>query len=132
MAKIKPLRSSDVFPSLSDKELALFSRIISEEECQEGTVLLAKNMKSESFYLIHEGEVEISLENGDPNECLTLSGGDTFGEWALLGPKHLSTISARVTEPAKILLIKVSDFEKFMEDEPAVALKVQRDLLKKV
>ena len=132
MAKIKPLRNSDVFSSLSDREIALLSRIVTVEECQSGTVLLAKNMKSEAFYLICEGQVEISDEDGDSAECLTLSDGDTFGEWSLLGPKHLSTVSARVNKLARILVIKVLDFEKFSEEEPAVALKVQRGLLIKV
>jgi hypothetical protein len=41
-------------------------------------------------------------------------------------------VSARVVEPTKMLVVKLSDFEKFMEEEPAIALKVQRELLKLV
>ncbi len=132
MAKIKPLKSSPVFSNLSDKELALFSRIVSEEECSPDTVLLAENMKSESFYLIDEGEVQISIDGRNSEDVLTLVDGESFGEWALLGPKHLSVVSARVVEPTKMLVVKLSDFEKFMEEEPAIALKVQRELLKLV
>lgn len=132
MAKIKPLKSSPVFSNLSDRELALFSRIVSEEECSPDTVLLAENMRSESFYLIDEGEVLISIAGKDNEEGLTLVDGESFGEWSLLGPKHLSVVSARVVEPTKLLVVKLADFEKFMEEEPAIALKVQRELLKLV
>ncbi len=132
MGKIKPLKSSPVFSNLSDKELALFSRIVSVEECSTDTVLLAENMKSESFYLIDEGEVLISIAGRNSEEGLTLVDGESFAEWALLGPRHLSVVSARVVEQTKLLVVKLSDFEKFMEEEPVIALKVQRELLKLV
>ncbi len=132
MTKIKPLKNSPVFSNLSDKDLAIFSRIVSVEECTPDTVLLAENMKSESFYLIDEGEVLISIAGGNSEEGLTLVDGESFAEWALLGPRHLSAVSARVMEPTKLLVVKLSDFEKFMEEEPAIALKIQRQLLKLV
>ncbi len=132
MTKIKPLKNSPVFSNLSDKDLAIFSRIVSVEECTPDTVLLAENMKSESFYLIDEGEVLISIAGGNSEEGLTLVDGESFAEWALLGPRHLSVVSARVMEPTKLLVVKLSDFEKFMEEEPAIALKIQRQLLKLV
>lgn len=130
MAKIKPLQKSRIFSSLSDRELALFSRIISEEEFARDTVLVARNMKSEKFFLVEKGRVSVEPVNPERHGTTVLTDGDTFGEWSILAPEHLTSVSMRVTETAKILVLKCEDFEKFAEDEPEIAFKVQKDLIR--
>ena len=123
MAKIKPLRQSPIFSSLTDRELALFSRIVGEEDYIEGTVLVAENMKSDKFYLIEKGQVTVITGDGGVEE-LVLGEGDTFGEWSLLAPPHLTSVAARVTQEAQVLVLEREDFDKFAQDEPGIALKV--------
>ena len=65
MAKIKPLQQSSIFATLSDRELALFSRIVSEEDYIRGTVLVAENMKSDRFFMIEKGEVAVRIGEQD-------------------------------------------------------------------
>jgi CRP-like cAMP-binding protein len=124
MAKIKPLKQSAIFSSLSDRELAIFSRIVSEEDYIQDTVLLAENMKSEKFYLIEKGQVTVMTGGFDNGQGLNLGEGDTFGEWSLLAPPHLTSVAAKVTKEAHVLILTREDFEKFAQDEPAIALKV--------
>jgi len=131
MAKIKPLKKSGIFSSLSDRELALFSRILTEDECSPDTVLVAENMKSERFFFIEKGRVSLQLKNSDSHEECGLSDGDTFGEWAILAPEHLTSVSVRVAETSKILVLKSEDFERFAGEEPAIAFKIQKDLIKR-
>ncbi len=132
MAKIIPLQKSGTFKSLTDHELALFSRIVSEEKHEAGDVLVDEKMMSDRFFFIEKGKAVITAPNLKGGGELILGGWETFGEWSLLGPEHLSPVSAVVTEPSNILVIRRDDFEQFSRDQPATALKVQQDLLKKV
>ncbi|MDF1526004.1 MAG: cyclic nucleotide-binding domain-containing protein [bacterium] len=124
MAKIKPLKQSAIFSSLSDRELALFSRIVSEEDYIQGTVLVAENMKSDKFYLIERGQVAVMTGGVDNGQELILGEGDTFGEWSLLAPPHLTCVAAKVIKEAQVLVIIREDFDRFAKEEPAIALKV--------
>jgi CRP-like cAMP-binding protein len=130
MAKIKPLKNSGIFSSLSDRELALFSRVISEDKCSPDTVLVAEDMKSDKFFFIEKGRILIQSRNQSGHEECGLTDGDTFGEWAILAPEHLASVSVRVTDQTKLLVLKTEDFENFAEEEPRIALKVQKDLIK--
>jgi len=129
MAKIKPLKQSRIFSSLSDRELALFSRIVSEEDFIQGTVLVAENMKSDHFFLVEKGRIAVKTGFQSGSEEMILGGGETFGEWALIAPPHLTAVSARVLEEARVLVLARDDFDRFAEEEPAIALKITRGLV---
>jgi CRP-like cAMP-binding protein len=124
LAKIKPLKQSAIFSSLNDRELAVFSRIVTEEDYIQGTVLVAENMKSDKFYLIEKGQVAVMTGGVDDGQELILGEGDTFGEWSLLAPPHLTSVAAKVTKEAQVLVLTREDFEKFAQEEPAIAFKV--------
>jgi CRP-like cAMP-binding protein len=124
LAKIKPLKQSTIFSSLSDRELALFSRVVSEEDYIQGTVLVAENMKSDKFYLIEKGQVAVMTGGVDNGQELVLGEGDSFGEWSLLAPPHLTSVAAKVTKAAQVLVLTREDFARFGKEEPAIALKI--------
>jgi CRP-like cAMP-binding protein len=124
LAKIKPLKQSAIFSSLSDRELAMFSRVVSEEDYIQGTVLVAENMKSDKFYLIEKGQVSVTIGGVDGGQELILGEGDSFGEWSLLAPPHLTSIAAKITKTAQVLVLEKDDFDRFGEEEPAIALKI--------
>jgi CRP-like cAMP-binding protein len=129
MAKIKPLQQNKIFSSLSDRELALFSRIVSEEDYIQDTVLVAENMRSDKFYLIEKGKISVNTGAISAGRELVLCEGDTFGEWSLLAPPHLTSVSAKVTESAQVLVLEKDDFDKFAEAEPAIALKILKGVV---
>jgi CRP/FNR family cyclic AMP-dependent transcriptional regulator len=130
MAKIKPLQKSPIFSSLSDHELALFSRIVNEEDYTNGTVLVAENMKSDRFFLIERGKIALRTGGPGEGEDLILEQGDTLGEWAIIAPPHLTSVSARVVEEAQVLVLERGDFDRFAEEEPLIALKIVGGIVK--
>lgn len=130
MAKIKPLQQSKIFSPLSDRELALFSRIVTEEDYVSGTVLVAENMKSDRFFLIEKGRITLKTGGQDDGEELVLGQGDTIGEWAIIAPPHLTWVSARVVDAAQVLVLTRDDFDRFAEAEPEIALKIIRGFIK--
>jgi CRP-like cAMP-binding protein len=129
LAKIKPLKQSAIFSSLSDLELAMFSRVVSEEDYIQGTVLVAENMKSDKFYLIEKGQVSVTIGGVDGGQELILGEGDSFGEWSLLAPLHLTSIAAKITKTAQVLVLEKDDFDRFGEEEPAIALKIVQGMV---
>ena len=52
-----------------------------------------------------------------------------MGEWALIGPSHLTAVSARVLEGARVLVVERDDFLRFSEEEPPIGLKITRGLI---
>ncbi|GBE15409.1 cyclic nucleotide-binding domain protein [bacterium BMS3Abin14] len=132
MAKIMPLRKSGMFQSLTDQELAQFARIVSEKKFERGAVLLESKAVSDRFCFIEKGSAVLTAPELESGGELVLGQWETFGEWALLGPEHLSPVRAVATDPSNILTVRRNDFEQFSKDHPATALKVQRDLLKVV
>ncbi len=102
----------------------MFSRVVSEEDYIQGTVLVAENMKSDKFYLIEKGQVSVTIGGVDGGQELILGEGDSFGEWSLLAPPHLTSIAAKITKTAQVLVLEKDDFDRFGEEEPAIALKI--------
>ena len=129
MAKIKPLKQCRIFSNLTDRELALFSRIVSEDDYIPGTVLVAENMKSDKFYLIEKGKVAVVTGGSPGGPELILTEGDSFGEWSLLAPPHLTSVAVKITEEAHVLVLERDDFDAFSQEEPAIALKILRGLV---
>ena len=125
MAKVKPLKENEIFKSLNDREIALLATFIEERSYQAGTPLFYENMKSEAMYIIVSGRIKLSkmLSEGEERTLTVLGAGDYFGENALLeeGPR---TVSAIVLQDANLLVLKRSSFQKLIEKEPKLAMKV--------
>jgi CRP-like cAMP-binding protein len=87
-------------------------------------------MKSDRFYLIEKGRITLSEGEQEGGEDLELAQGETIGEWAILAPQHLTTISARVIEEAQVLVLTRDDFNRFSEEEPYIALKIIKGFIR--
>jgi CRP-like cAMP-binding protein len=82
-------------------------------------IIFAQGDLGDSVYVIEEGECEVLCERKGEQELLaTLSGGECFGEMALLSDRTRSaTIRARTT--LKVLIIPKADFNKLRQSVPA-------------
>ena len=125
MAKIKPLKENVLFKDFSDKEIAVLSKFVEEKTISAPTPLFLENMKGESMYIVVNGSIKLSkmLSEGEEKTLTTMGAGDFFGEMALIedGPRP---VSALVVKDAQILTLKRSEFEKLMEEDPKLAIKV--------
>lgn len=125
MAKIKPLKESELFKDFSDKEIATISQIVSEKAFPTGTPIFVENMLGESLFIVKSGGVEIRRNIGGVGDQLVMTAGpgDFFGEMALLegGPR---LVSAKTQEDTELLIIAGDDFRALMEKEPLTCLKL--------
>jgi CRP/FNR family transcriptional regulator, cyclic AMP receptor protein len=132
MAKIKPLRNNEFFADFSDREIALFSRIVDEIVFPAGSDIFSESVSSSGMYLIKSGTVEISKKVGEEEEedSFTLSQlgqGELFGQLSLVddGP-HL--ITAHAIDEVEVLFIPRDKFEEFKETHQDVSNKLLTSL----
>ena len=125
MAKIKPLKECELFRSLEDREIALLAKVVEEKTLAANTPLFYENMMGEAMYIIGGGGIQLSkmLAEGEVKTLTTLGPGEYFGEMALLeaGPRPVSAIA---TEDSTVLLLRRSEFQKLMTEQPQTAMKI--------
>lgn len=125
MAKIKPLKESELFRSLDDKEIALLAKAVEEKSLSAGSPLFYENMTGEAMYLVAAGAIQLSkmLAEGEVKTLTTLGPGDYFGEMALLeaGPRPVTAVAA---VDSNVLVLRRSEFQRLMQEHPQVAMKV--------
>jgi len=125
MAKIKPLKECELFRSLEDREVALLAKAVEEKALAANTPLFYENMQGEAMYIIGGGGIQLSkmLAEGEVKTLTTLGPGDYFGEMALLesGPRPVTAIA---TADSTVLVLKRSEFQKLMSEQPQIAMKI--------
>lgn len=108
------------------EELIAHSRVQSYEA---GAVLCRENAIEHTFYMILEGEFEVTkLINQTENRLLkTLSPGDFFGEMALIhNAPRAATVTAKT--PAVVLELDKSAFDRVLERSSSVAMAMVREI----
>jgi CRP-like cAMP-binding protein len=125
VAKIKPLKESELFRALEDKEIALLAKTVEEKNLAAGSPLFYENMTGEAMYLVASGAIQLSkmLAEGEVKTLTTLGPGDYFGEMALLeaGPRSVTAIAA---VDSSVLVLRRSEFQRLMAEQPQVAMKI--------
>ncbi|MDF1579218.1 MAG: cyclic nucleotide-binding domain-containing protein [Desulfuromonadales bacterium] len=125
------IRSCKLFDGLDDRELETLQLLFTEHQMGEGKTVFVENMAAESLYLITRGTVAVfkMLAEGEEKTLAVLGAGELFGEMALFDNTPRAA-TARVAESATILSIKKSSFDAFCQNNPAVALKLLRNIVK--
>ena len=97
------LRSSEIFSGLSEAHLDLVASATTNRELTAGDYLFRQGDARRACYVIAEGQVEVTRDNGDGPEPLILLGpGDAAGEQAFL-TAVAHTASARAHSDAVLL-----------------------------
>lgn len=111
----RTLRSVDVLKSLSVGQLQRLQDLLSEVTYKEGEYIITQGEASENLYIIAEGRVRITKEEGGKEKhVMDLGNGAYFGERALLNnePRAANVIAAAPT--VKLLHISKDAFEEVL------------------
>lgn len=109
-----------LFADLSRPELHEIHRVLEEEYFDEGRRVVRQGIGGSNFYVIVDGEAEISRSEGMSQR---LRPGDFFGDDALLldeAPRYDVTAVTGVT----CLVLRGDRFEKFMIEHPQVMFRM--------
>ncbi len=87
----------------------------------------------DQLYIVIEGKVKLTRTSSDGREVLVrIQGpGDMFGELAMLDPTYRTSNASAVTD-ARLAAIAHDDLRKVMNDHPAIALLLLRELAQRL
>ena len=107
------LRTVPIFSELQEGDITSLAQLATRRHCAKDTVVFFENEEGDSFFMILEGRVRVTILGDDGREIiLTMLGpGDFFGEMALLDnePRSATAIAAEDTE---LLCLHRNDFQK--------------------
>ena len=117
------------FPGITPSEVEELIAKCKINSYPAGTVLCHENQVERTFYMILEGEVEVSkvINNIENRMLKTLTVGDFFGEMALIhNAPRAATVAART--PLVVLELDQPGFEQVLQRSSSVALALVREI----
>lgn len=127
-AKQNPLVEVSLFTGCSRSELGRIAQLVDEIDVPEGRVLIREGDPGREAFVIVEDEAEARIGDG---VVAGLSAGDCFGEMSLLaGNARTATVTAKT--PMQLLVLDSRSFDSLIDEVPAVAKKMLRQLATRV
>lgn len=127
------LQQIHLFSNLAPDENAVLTGHSTTRSYPAHTVLITEGDRSDSLYVILEGEVKVFVSDENGKEAiLNLMGvGEYFGELALLDDSPRSA-SVMTLVPTKVLIITKSDFKRCLSSNPDLAYNLIKSLIQQV
>ena len=126
------LSLSPLFAGLPRRMLGRLATRFLEKAYYPGEFVFHEGDPGRALFVVVEGTVEIiRAEPRGEHIVRTLGAGDAFGELALIDESPRSG-SARIGEPARLLILYKSDFDALIDGEARIALVVLRNLARVV
>jgi thioredoxin reductase (NADPH) len=119
----------DPFPTWDESTLAELSSYGTEREVVAGEVLLHAGHRTEGFYVVLDGEVEVVRPDPEGDEQVRVLGPGQFVGAASLLNGQRPYLTARATRPGRILDIPVGEFRRLMSGRRALADTIFRSTL---
>jgi CRP-like cAMP-binding protein len=127
-AKCDALKRAPLFEDLSRKELSELAKLTEDVDVAAGKVLCKEGGIGREFFLIMEGEVEVS-RGGKP--IAALGSGEFVGEIALIEDvPRTATVTAKT--PLRFFVMTRQAFHQLLDANPAVERKVLRALARRL
>jgi CRP-like cAMP-binding protein/tetratricopeptide (TPR) repeat protein len=128
------LESIELFNGLSQHELREIAAITSEVTFDRGAVIFAQGDFSRDFFIIRNGQVEISVKNflNQPRVLTVLKNGEFFGEMALFDKDSARSATAVALQKVNLLRIPGDSFEKLLREKSTISFKLLGTLSKRL
>lgn len=117
------------FPGIKVQEI---EQVIARSHIQNykaGTILCRENAIEHTFYMLLEGDVEVSkgINHQETRLLKTLTAGDFFGEMALI---HNAPRAATVSAKTDVIALELNkeDFDEILKQSPSVAMAMVREI----
>jgi signal transduction histidine kinase len=123
------LRKSPLFARLPDHELERLMGMGKRIRLLSGTLLLEEGTPGDQFYVILDGELEVTRTEGGRTTVLDIQqAGGFLSEMSLLENRP-RTASARATRDSEVLALEPEEFRDLLERCPGVALSMIKIVL---
>lgn len=127
------LKQISVFASLTEEHLRKIDSISITRNYAKGRIIIMEGEPGEAFFYIKSGMIKISKLSGDGREHILhiLNEGHVFAEVTLFGQSPYPA-TAEVLEDAQIGMIKNSDLEALIVENPEISLQLIKYLNKRL
>jgi CRP-like cAMP-binding protein len=126
--KAVALGRAPLFEGLPKKDLVALAQVCEDVEVPEGTLLCAEGRFGSEFFVIAEGEVEVTRGSKRIGVC---GPGDFFGEIALVeNVRRMADV--RATTPLRVYVLTRQSFLRLLDDNREIERKVLRALVRRI
>ena len=115
------LRTVPIFSELTDSDISSLAKLSSRRRYPKDTVVFFENEEGDSFFMILEGRIKVTILGDDGREVILsmLGPGDFFGEMALLDNEPRSATAIAVEE-SELLQLHRTDFQTVLTDNRSI------------
>jgi len=123
-----------IFSFLSDAELIKIIDMTGHKVCKKGDMLCSQGEKSDTLFIINEGQVKISKLTKEGKEQIVhiFTNGDFFGELSLFSSDETYSFDACAISDVKICTLTKHDMDKIIMSNPEISLKLLQVISKRL
>jgi CRP/FNR family cyclic AMP-dependent transcriptional regulator len=127
------IKNISLFSDLQESECQKLADVLKEREVRREDVILTQNDPGDVMFIIVKGKVKIVLLSPGGKEIIltTLKSGDFFGEMSLVDGEPRSA-SAIAVEDSSLFLLRRDSFIKVIMNNPEMALKIMKEMSKRI
>ena len=123
-----------IFSFLSDDELIKIIDMTGHKFYKKGDMLCSQGEKSDTLFIINEGQVKISKLTKDGKEQIVhiFTSGDFFGELSLFSSDEIYNFDGYAISDVKICTLTKKDMNKIIMNNPEISLKLLQVITKRL
>lgn len=128
------IRLVPIFNHLEDSAMNYIAEKAHMKQYQKGEFLFRSQEKDDALYIVNRGKVRIYrlADSGKEQLVRILSPGDFTGEWTLFNPDAVHEEYAEATRDTVVCMIQQKDVQDFLEQYPAISLKLLAEMSKRL
>ena len=128
------LQRVSIFGGVGNEALARISAITGEKTYAKKTIIFHEGDPGDTLYILKSGRVKISkiTEDGREKTLAIMQPGDFFGEMAIFDSLPRSATAEVIDDQASTYTVSKRDFERIILENPQIALKIMRDLTRRI
>lgn len=122
------LSSVPLFSQCNNRELGRIASLADEIKVDEGTILTNEGKPGREFFVIAEGEADVTLGR---RKLDTLGAGSFFGEMSLLDNQPRAA-TVKAATPMILYVVDPRSFATLLDKTPSVAKKIMREVAERL
>ena len=123
-----------IFSFLSDDELIKIVDMTGHKFYKKGDMLCSQGQKSDTLFIINEGQVKISKLTKEGKEQIVhiFTSGDFFGELSLFSSDEIYNFNVYAISDVKICTLTKQDMDKIIMSNPEISIKLLQVISKRL
>jgi CRP-like cAMP-binding protein len=132
--KISFLERVPIFGGCDLPSLRKMAAVTTEKSYGKKNIVFHEGDYGDTLYIIKSGRIKIAKVTIDGREktLCVLQTGDFFGEMAIFDDLPRSATAEAIDNDVKLLALSKADFERAINETPSIALRIMRDLTRRI